>query len=277
LRLLVIFPVKIFVALIFLLDSFFSAAQDVNGFWKGSLDMRGGCFVTNNIELQIHLNADAVYGDSYHYEDIDNYVKKKFTGTNFPSSNKIILQETYINTYKIPVLCRVCIKKYELYYSKKGNVETLSGNWTGFMHETGSYCGTGPITLTRIKESAFKEVPEIEVDTGQIRLDFYDNAETDGDSISVLVNGRTVLAHQKLSVQAITTFVKIDLNNTFQEVEMVAENLGSIPPNTAMLVVTAGEKRYQLFLSSTTEKSARVRFVYTKSDDTKPKNKTGVN
>jgi type IV secretory pathway VirB9-like protein len=47
---------------------------------------------------------------------------------------------------------------------------------------------------------------------------------------------------------------------------MVAENLGSIPPNTAMLVVTAGEKRYQLFLSSTTEKSARVRFVYNKND-----------
>lgn len=251
-----------------MLYSLFSAAQNLNGFWKGSLDMRGGCFVTNNIELQIHLNADSAYGNSYHYEDIDNYVKKKFTGASFPSSKKIILQEMYINTYKIPVICRVCIKKYELYYSKKGNEETLSGNWTGYMHETGAYCGTGPITLTRIRESAFKDVPEIEVDTGQIRLDFYDNAETDGDSISVLVNGRTVITHQKLSTQAITAFIKVDLNNTFQEVEMVAENLGSIPPNTAMLVVTAGDKRYQLFLSSTTEKSARVRFVYNKSNNT---------
>ncbi|HEX5154299.1 MAG TPA: hypothetical protein VFW07_22780 [Parafilimonas sp.] len=259
---------KIFVTLVFLLYSLFSAAQNLNGFWKGSLDMRGGCFVTNNIELQIHLNADSAYGNSYHYEDIDNYVKKKFTGASFPSSKKIILQEMYINTYKIPVICRVCIKKYELYYSKKGNEETLSGNWTGYMHETGAYCGTGPITLTRIRESAFKDVPEIEVDTGQIRLDFYDNAETDGDSISVLVNGRTVITHQKLSTQAITAFIKVDLNNTFQEVEMVAENLGSIPPNTAMLVVTAGDKRYQLFLSSTTEKSARVRFVYNKSNNT---------
>jgi hypothetical protein len=52
---------------------------------------------------------------------------------------------------------------------------------------------------------------------------------------------------------------------TFQEVEMVAENLGSIPPNTAILIVTAGEKRYQLLLTSTTEKSARVRFVYEKN------------
>jgi hypothetical protein len=224
--------------------------------------MRGGCFLTNNIELQISLNADSAYGNSYHYENIDNYVKKKFIGAAFPSSKKIILQETNVNTYKIPGICRVCIKKYELVYSRKGNEETLSGNWSGYMNETGDYCGEGPITLKRIKESAFKEVPEIEVDTGKIKLDFYDNAETDGDSISVMVNGRAVVSHQKLTAQAVTVFVKVDLSNTFQEVEMVAENLGSIPPNTAMLVVTAGQKRYQLFLSSTQEKSARVRFVY---------------
>jgi hypothetical protein len=45
---------------------------------------------------------------------------------------------------------------------------------------------------------------------------------------------------------------------------MVAENEGSIPPNTALLIITAGEKRYQLFLSSTQSKSAVVRFVYEK-------------
>jgi len=260
--------VKIFVTLIcFLLHGFSSIAQDLNGFWKGSLNMPGGCFPENNIELQISLNADSAFGNSYHYENIDNYVKKKFTGISFPSSKKIVLQETYISTYKIPFFCRVCIKKYELFYSKKGNEETLSGEWSGYIHETGASCGTGSIILTRIKESAFKEVPEIEVDTGTIRLDFFDNAEIDGDSISVLVNGRTVLSHEKLSAKAVTVFVRIDLQNTFQEVEMVAENLGSIPPNTAMLVVTAGEKHYQLFLSSTTEKSAKVRFVYNKNSE----------
>jgi len=217
------------------------------------------------MELQIFLHSDSVSGNSYHYEDIDNYVKKKFVGFNYPSSKKIVLQETLISTYKIPVLCRVCIKKYELYYSRQGSRETLSGEWSGYINETGAACGSGSITLTRIKESAFKEVPEIEVDTGTIRLDFYDNATTDGDSISVLVNGRMVLTHQKLTAHPITTYVKIDLNNTFQEVEMLAENLGSIPPNTALLVVTAGSKRYQLSLSSTQEKSAKVRFVYNKS------------
>jgi hypothetical protein len=71
-----------------------------------------------------------------------------------------------------------------------------------------------------------------------------------------------VVSHQRLTTKPITTFIRIDLNNTFQEIEMVAENLGSIPPNTAMLIITAGEKKYQLYLTSTESKSAMVRFVY---------------
>jgi len=59
----------------------------------------------------------------------------------------------------------------------------------------------------------------------------------------------------------------IDLHNTFQEIEMIAENQGSIPPNTALLVVTAGNKKYQLYLTSTEEKNARVRFVYERPRD----------
>jgi hypothetical protein len=115
-----------------------------------------------------------------------------------------------------------------------------------------------------VAESAFKEIPEIAVDTGTLRLDFYDNAIVDDDSISVYVNNKLVLTHQRLSLKPITTYVKIDLQNTFQEVEMVAENMGSIPPNTALLIVTAGEKRYRLYLTSTETKSAKVRFIYDK-------------
>ena len=265
-RIVEIYRVKAAIVIFLLGCSSFVIAQNVAGFWKGTLNMSGGCFITNNMELQITVNGDSLYGNSYHYEDIDNYVKKKFVGVKMSSDNKIMLQETYLTTYKIPVICRVCIKTYELQYSKKGNEETLSGNWGGYINETGADCGTGFIKLTRIKESAFKEVPEIEVDTGKIRLDFYDNAEIDGDSISVLVNGRTVVSHQILGAKPITVFVRVDLANTFQEIEMLADNLGTIPPNTAILVVTAGMKRYQLVLTSTAEKSARVRFVYNKGD-----------
>ena len=239
-------------------------AQNVEGFWKGTLSMRGGCFPINNIELQIHLTSEGAFGDSYHYLDIDNYVKKNFNGSWYPSSKKIVLQEGIVTTFKIAPNCSVCIKKYDLTYTRTGNLEQLVGGWTGKIMNTNVDCDAGTITLSRIKESAFKEIPEIKVDTGVLRLDFYDNGIIDGDSITVRVNKKVILSHQRLTEKPITVFVPIDLQNTFQEIEMIAENEGSIPPNTALLIITAGTKKYELFMASTEEKAARVRFVYEK-------------
>jgi hypothetical protein len=40
----------------------------------------------------------------------------------------------------------------------------------------------------------------------------------------------------------------------------VAENLCSIPPNTSLMIITTGSKRYQVFVSSTEQKNAKVIF-----------------
>jgi hypothetical protein len=239
-------------------------AQDVSGFWKGSLTMPGGCFPVNNIELQINIAANSINGNSYHYLDANNYIKKTYEGTYDSTQKKVIVQELLVTNYRIPQTCIVCIKRYELVYSKTGNQEMLSGGWTGKIMGTNQDCQSGSITLTRIKESLFKDPPEIKVDTGTIRLDFYDNGEIDGDSISVLVNRKVIISNQRLSAKPITSYITIDETSPYQEVEMVAENLGSIPPNTALLIITAGKNRYQLFLTSTETKTASVRFVYTK-------------
>jgi hypothetical protein len=235
--------------------------QDISGFWKGTLSMRG-CFPENNIELQINSKGNVVAGDSYHYQDIDNYVKKNFRGTFDRTSKKLIVQEGIVTTYHIPQRCVICVKNFELVYSREGKVETLKGYWTGNVLNSLQSCDGGSIILTRIRESAFKEIPEIKVDTGTIRLDFYDNAQIDGDSITVLVDKQVILTHQLLSAKPATAYVKIDLNNTFHEIEMIAENLGSIPPNTAILIITAGKNRHLVSMSSTETKSARVRIVY---------------
>lgn len=224
--------------------------------------MVGGCFPQNNIELQLTISGTSVTGDSYQYMDINNYIKKRCWGTYDPVTKKIIVQEEIVTTYKIPQHCVICVKRYELTYSKEGNVETLDGGWTGVILNTSNDCLPGTIVLNRITESAFTSIPEVKVDTGTLRLDFYDNGQVDGDSITVLVNGKVVLSHQRLTGQAVTTYVRIDLGNPFQEIEMVAENLGSIPPNTALLIITAGDKQHRLFLSSSEAKSAVVRFVY---------------
>lgn len=257
---------KCIIACFICIIPFFVIAQDVTGFWKGTLDMGNGCFEVNNIELQITVKGDSIDGSSYHYFDVENYVKKKFMGFYNAAAKKVTLQEGVVTTFKIPSECKVCIKKYELTYSRNGNQEFLKGGWTGVLADTYLDCESGSITLSRVRESAFKEIPEINVDTGKIRLDFYDNGQIDDDSISVRVNNKTVLTHQRLGAEPITTFIRMDLDNKFQEVEMIAENVGSIPPNTALLVITAGKKRYELFLTSFDQKSAKVRFLYEKDN-----------
>jgi hypothetical protein len=245
-------------------------AQNLSGFWKGSLTLRG-CFPENNIELQINISGSNVTGDSYHYQDINNYVKKKFTGNYIKDARRIILQEGIVTTYHLPQNCVICIKKYDLQYTRTGNEEKLIGSWTGNIINSTVDCRGGDIVLTRTAESAFKEVPEIKVDTGSIRLDFYDNGEIDGDSITLLVDKQVILTHQRLTAKPITAYITIDLQHTFHEIEMVAENLGSIPPNTALVIITAGKKTYRLYLSSTEAKSAMVRFVYDPDETTDQK------
>ena len=254
---------KILPALLLALTAFTfrSAAQDISGYWKGTLNMRG-CFPENNIELQINGKGQVVAGDSYHYQDIDNYVKKSFRGSFDRANKKLSIQESIVTTYHIPQRCVICVKNFELNYYVEGDKEVLKGYWNGHVLDTTQSCDGGSIILTRVKESAFKEIPEIKVDTGTIKLDFYDNAQVDGDSITVLVDKKVVLTHQRLSAKPATAYIRIDLNNTFHEIEMIAENLGSIPPNTAILIITAGKNRHLLSLSSTETKSARVRIVY---------------
>ena len=101
---------------------------------------------------------------------------------------------------------------------------------------------------------------ELEVVSDSVRLSFYDNAEVDGDSISVFLNNKLILAHQELTSQAFNVYVQLDSTKEVNEVSMFAENLGKYPPNTALMVVNDGSNRYEVFLSSDFKGNATVRF-----------------
>ncbi|MBS1597784.1 MAG: hypothetical protein JST75_06140 [Bacteroidetes bacterium] len=101
---------------------------------------------------------------------------------------------------------------------------------------------------------------EIRVESDSIRLSFYDNAEIDGDSISVFLNGDLVIAHQELTERAFNLYLKLDSTKEVNEVSMFAENLGKYPPNTALMVVSDGENRYETFLSSDFKGNATIKF-----------------
>jgi hypothetical protein len=74
-----------------------------------------------------------------------------------------------------------------------------------------------------------------------------------------------------LKSQAVTMSVPVDRQRPIQDVVMVGENLGSIPPNTALMIVMSGQERYQLYLKADERQNALVRFIYKEKKAT-PKN-----
>lgn len=99
---------------------------------------------------------------------------------------------------------------------------------------------------------------ELLVESDSIRLSFYDNGEIDGDSISVFVNHELVLSHQELAAKAFNIYLLLDSTRELNEISMFAENLGRLPPNTALMVVTDGKNRYEVFMSSSLSENATV-------------------
>jgi hypothetical protein len=106
------------------------------------------------------------------------------------------------------------------------------------------------------------EQSHIEVNVKTINLKVYDNAIMDGDTVSILYNGKMLLTHQLLSEKGIELNIELDEKQTRHEITLFAENLGSIPPNTALVVITAGKKRYELFASASLEENAVLVFDY---------------
>lgn len=100
---------------------------------------------------------------------------------------------------------------------------------------------------------------EIPVSGDSIELRFYDNAEIDGDSISLFLNDRLLFEHVRLTDKAYSVRLAVADIQDSADLTMVAENLGSIPPNTSYMVVMVEGRRHEAFLASTEHTSAVIR------------------
>jgi len=88
----------------------------------------------------------------------------------------------------------------------------------------------------------------------------YDNGEIDGDSITLIYNDSILATHKKLTDKPLTFNIKIGPRNSRNELVMYAENLGSIPPNTALMIIYDGDKRYEVSMRSNLSTSGAVSF-----------------
>ena len=113
-------------------------------------------------------------------------------------------------------------------------------------------------TPERIKTRDNPVVKEIEIAAGDVLIELYDNGIIDGDTVSIYHNNELIKSRARISEKAVTVHITVDAGHPHHEIVMVADNLGSIPPNTSLMIVTAKGFRKEVFISSTEQKNAKV-------------------
>lgn len=102
---------------------------------------------------------------------------------------------------------------------------------------------------------------DIPLSGDSIELHFYDNGEIDGDSISLFLNDQLVFTHLLLTGKAHIIKLAISELKENNELTMVAENLGRIPPNTSYMEALVDGHRYSAYLASNEGSSAMIRLI----------------
>jgi hypothetical protein len=109
-----------------------------------------------------------------------------------------------------------------------------------------------------LKERENKLAKIIQAEGDEIVIELYDNGQIDDDTVTIYHNNQAVAWKKRLCHQPITIKIKVDPAKPRNEFIMVADNLGRIPPNTALMVISVGKQRHELFVTSTEQKNAMV-------------------
>ena len=107
-----------------------------------------------------------------------------------------------------------------------------------------------------------KLVKKIITNSKTVSIDLFDNGTIDNDTIIVFDNKKLLVNKKRLSYKAIHLEFNFTENSREHEVIIVAHNMGTVPPNTALLLLKDGKNRQEYFITSTNKINAKILIVY---------------
>lgn len=117
---------------------------------------------------------------------------------------------------------------------------------------------TGNENGKAIEKTRLQDVQQyLELDSGLVQISIYDNGVVDGDIASIFFNSKKLGDKVKLSGKPLQFELLLEAG-TENEFRLYAENVGQIPPNTAVMLIQAGSKRYEVNLSASFQSDAIV-------------------
>lgn len=108
-------------------------------------------------------------------------------------------------------------------------------------------------------ERKIEVVSEIAFSSDSLQLSFYDNGTVDGDTISMVLNGKVIADKIMLTTNAFRLTIPTKMNTGDSLMLVVhAESLGLIPPNTGLLIIQDGNNRHEIRFEGDMQKSSAV-------------------
>ena len=108
-----------------------------------------------------------------------------------------------------------------------------------------------------------KLAKKITTSSKKFSIDLYDNGTIDNDTIIVYDNKKLLVSKKRLSYKAIHLEFTLSEVINEHEIIIVAHNMGTVPPNTALLVLKDDDRRQELFITSTNKMNAKIIVNYT--------------
>ena len=284
---------KWLLSIVLLLSAAASLAQNVAGLWRGRFTTGNMLQVEMpyKFELLLFQNGDSISGYSYStISTADYYAVCEVTGMLYDGYMVVTEKNTL---YQNPSTPEGVMQSHILFLSS-GNSEA-TGDWKQtnkrdfqllpqqgktFLKKEDDPSQSGLIKILEKKNaikitdpnkpalvntdsvklaSRQKEMLQtIETNADSVVLELYDDGLLDGDSVSVFLNNTLLLNKVLLSDKAIKQTIHLPVTKEAIVISMFAENQGSIPPNTGLLIIREGDKKYEIRFSSDTKKSAAV-------------------
>jgi len=116
-----------------------------------------------------------------------------------------------------------------------------------------------PTAGADVSKRKLETIKTVVVAQDSLVFSLYDNGTVDGDTVSVLINGKVAIPRVGLLERAYnkTIYLTPDMGDSISVV-LYAENLGSIPPNTGLLVIREGTKIYEIRFSGDMNKNSKI-------------------
>ena len=195
--------------------------------------------------------------------------KKELIQTNQTNTSKLTNTTTKSNAKKVSSIQTPSIQTTSIQTAAaptsavnalQENTKAAAVNETSASPNTSATKSSGQIPPWVLVGRENKLVKQVIVNSPSISIDLYDNGTIDNDTIMIFDNKVLLLENKRLSYKATHFDVSFNKDNNRHEIIIVAHNLGTVPPNTALMVVKDGTSRQEIYITSTLSVNAMIIF-----------------